>query len=506
VKKIEWMVAAGAVAALAGAVYSAGCVNTAGDCTLLGTSCTGEGGAGSTTGTTTTTTATASVSASASSSTGTGGADALASCEGSRFGDMADQAARSVLVGPSGDILLAGDFHGTLSIGIDTVNASSPTADDLFVARLDANQQPKLLKSFAVSYGAVARDPAGGIVLAGTYVNAADFGGSCAPLDGTSNFYVAKLDIDGKCQWAKGFGFSAPDVHASLAVDANGNIALVGDAVGPMDFDASVPGTLQLIGNNPGLRDIFAVQLDSMGKVVKAVGFGGKGDDVANGVAFDSAGGMVITGTFQSAQIDFGSGLLKNATGLDHAFVAGILGLKGFSLDFAATATGAQHATAVVVAGSLAVVAGDYTGTLGTLTSTGAALFLLGIDPATGKQAWGKSFDGKGAKSITAGAVSADGVIALTGSLDGDVDFGGGPLSSAGGAIVATFKADGTTVSHLAFGAAASAPLARGVSFQGPSILVAGSFATKIDLGNSVTVDSAGGTDVFVAKLGNGCP
>ena len=420
---------------------------------------------------------------------------------------MNDQAARSVLAGPSGDVLLAGDFHGTLSIGIDTVTVSSPAAADLFVARLDANQQPKWLASFAVRYGAVARDAAGGIVLAGSYVNSPSFKGSCAPLDATNNFYLAKLDIDGTCQWAESFKLGSPDVHANLAVDPNGNIALVGDAIGPMDFDTSDPATLQLIGNNPGLRDIFAVTLDPMGKVIKAVGFGGKGDDVANGVAFDPAGGMVITGTFQSSQIDFGSGLLKNATGLDHAFVAGILGLKGFSLDFAATAMGVQHATAVVVAGGLSVVAGDYTGTLGTLTSTGTALFLLGINPATGKQTWGKSFDGKGSKSITAGAASADGVIALTGSLQGDVDLGGGvPLSSAGGAIVATFKPDGTTVSHLAFGDAASAPLAGGVSFQGSSILVAGSFATKLDLGNSVTVDSAGGTDVFVARLGKLCP
>jgi len=500
VKKIEWMVAAGTVAALAGAVYSAGCVNTASDCTLLGTSC--VEGSGSSTGSTT---STGTTSSSSTTSSGTGGMVVETVCEASRFGDAKNQAAKSVLVGASNDLLLTGDFLGSLSIGIKTVNASGANPN-LFVARLSESQQLKWLKSFPVQYGAVAQDTKGGIVLAGTYEIQADFGAPCAPLDSANNFYVAKLDIDGTCKWATGFKFSATEVHANLAVGANDQIALVGDAKDSMDFHNTDAGMLQLIGNDPGGKDIFAVELDPMGNVTSTVGFGGTEDDVANGVAYGPAGGMVLTGAFKSAQIDFGSGLLKSNGKQDSAFVVGIGGTKSWSLGFPFT-KGAQHPTAVVVDGSRAIVAGDYTGSLGALMSMGTDFFVLGVDTATGKLAWSQTFVGTGQKSIKAIAAGADGVVALTGSIDekdGYVDFGSGKLSNLGAAIVATVRAsDGAALSSLAFGDGTSLPLASGVSFQGSSIFVAGAFAKMLDFNMATSVDSAGGTDMFVAKL---CP
>jgi hypothetical protein len=364
----------------------------------------------------------------------------------------------------------------------------------------------KFLQPYAVSYGAVARDPSGDIVLAGAYVNSADFKGICPALDNTNNFYVAKLDIDGNCKWARGFNFDDPSVHANLAVSASGHIALAGDAVGAMNFHDNAGGVLQLIGNNPGKRDIFAAELDAAGNLLTTVGFGGADDDVANGVGFSPSDEMVLTGAYKSMQIDFGSGLLKNVSGQDRAYVAGFGSAKSWSLGFSSM-TGAQHPTALVTAGGLAVVAGDFAGTLGLLTAKpgGPAFFLLGVDAATGKLVWSHAFDGAGAKSVKALAASADGTLALTGALDGDIDFGGGPLASKG-AVVATFKPDGTPISDLAFGDATSAPRADGVSFQGGSIFVAGAFASKLDFGNGVVIDSAGGTDVFVANLSQLCP
>jgi hypothetical protein len=502
VKKIEWMVAAGAVAALAGAVYSAGCVNTASDCTLLGTDC-GSGGSStsSTTATGTTTSSTA--------SSGTGGMVVETVCEGaSRFGDKNDQAARSVLVGASSDILLSGEFNGSLSIDLQTVNAQ---ADDLFVARFSETQKLKWLKSFPVRYGAVARDPMGAIVVAGAYTTTASFGGPCAPLDSANNFYVAKLDIDGTCQWAKGFNLSMAGVDAKLAVAPSGKIALAGDATGAMDFHTSDAGALQLIGNNPGKSDIFVAELSPAGDVLLAVGFGGTEDDFVKGVAFDAAEGVVLTGSFKSPQIDFGSNLLKNASGKDRAFVAGIGGTKSWSLGFDG-GTGEQHPTAVVVDGTVAVVAGDFTDSLGMLTSKGAAFFLIGVDPATGKQTWEHAFDGKGARSIKALAAAADGTLALTGSLDGDVDFGGGAVTSKGGAVVATFQSDGTPLSNLVFGdataflPASAASGVNSVSFQGSNLLVAGAFSGNLAFTPKYSIESAGGTDAFLANLSTACP
>lgn len=515
-RKMEWMVAAGTLAAFAGGAYSVGCVNTASDCAQLGT-CetdagteagtdggTGSGGAGGGTSSSSASSSSSS-SASASSSTGTGGMPVFGACEQKRFGGAQDQVARSIHVGAAGDIFLAGDFQGSLSIGGKTVTA---IGNDVFVAKLNASWQATWAKSFAVPHGAVVNDAAGGVVLAGPYSTMADLG--CAtPLDGSTDLYVAKLDNTGTCLWAK--GFSAPNAHVSLAVAASGHIALAGDSDGPMDFDPATPGPLPIAGGMSGGRDIFVVELDASGAVISTAGYGGTADDVANGVAFDAAGGTVVTGTFKSPTIDFATGQnpLKNTGTTAQAFVvrAGGSG-KIWAVDFPSTgpSTGEQHPTAIGVDGTRVLVAGDFTVSLGELKTTGTALFLLGLNAATGTMVWSKAFDGAGAKTVRALATSA-GTVALTGSVDGDVDFGLGKLTSkgAGGIVVAKLgAADGKALFNHAFGGGDPALFGNGVSFAGKDLFVAGSFAGQLVLDEKMTtLASIGGADVFVAKF---CP
>ena len=417
-------------------------------------------------------------------------------CKSKRYGDATDQAAKTIHVDTSGDMLLAGDYQGTLNLGGMTVTAPAPSTN-VFVARVDASWQALSLQPFAVPYGAVANDPSdpsgkGGVVLAGSYSNnPVDLG--CGPLDNTTDLYVAKIDHAGKCLWTK--GFSAPGAHVSLAVDPKGTIALVGDSIGPMTFN---PGSVVTAGG----RDIFVVKLDpASGNVISANIYGGTQDDEANAVTFDATGGMIVTGTFKSPLIDLGGGsVLKNTTGNPHAFVT-----NGSSWSVGFAGMGEQRPTAVVVEGSVAFVAGDFTDSLGTLTSAmgNRAFFLVGLDAATGATMSGKSFDGTGAKTIRSIAASGSGLLALTGSIDGDVDFGTGKLTSSGGAVIATVEAGpmGQVKWSQAFGGASSAPLVNGAGFLGSNLFVTGAFATTLDLGSGQIVDSLGGSDVFLAKI-----
>ncbi len=503
-KKMEWMVAAGTVAALAGSLYSAGCVRTASDCALLGTC--GEGGGTSTASVSTAATTSASASttasvgsssASSTSSSGTGGMLGVTACDGKRFGDTGNQAARTIQVDQAtGNILLAGEFQGTLVLGGDSVTAA---ANDVFVATVDSSWNAKSLHSFAVPYGAVIDDHAGGFILAGSYSSIPAT--SCLnTLSSGTDLYVARVDGTGACLWAK--GFNAPSAHVSLAVAASGEIALAGDAIGTIDFDSTAPGGLSIPGG--GKRDLFLAKLDGKtGTVISAIGYGGSEDDVINGVAFDAGGGAILTGTFKSAKLDFGTGnLLKNATAGEQAFALRTGGSgSGWSVQF--TGAGEQRPTAIAIDGTVALLAGDFTDTLGTLTSKamGRAFFLIGLDTTDGKTKWGKSFDGIGEKSIKSIATSADGVVALTGSLDGEVDFGLGKLTSKGGAVVASLDMNGNAKSSRAFGVADPTFFASGVGLRGKKLYVAGAFSGTLDVGDGEMVESVGGTDVFVATL-----
>lgn len=508
-KKMEWMVAAGTVAALAGAAYSAGCANTAGDCALVGTCGEGGGTSSSTTATSATSSASSSSSSSSSSSGTGGGMPDVKVCESSRFGGPLDQAAKAIHVSPNGDMLLAGDFQGSLSIGNKSVSTQN---DDVFVGMLDVNLQAKWLKSLAVPYGAVARNPKdGSIVLAGPYLTMANLG-CLNMLDASTDLYVTKLDaITGKCLWAK--GFNAPSAHVSVAVAPSGNIALAGDSMGgPMDFDGSILSPLAIAGGGPGGgRDLFIVELDAAGGHVSSAAYGGTADDVANGVAFDATGGIVVTGVFKSPTLDFATGAsaLANPKGDDRAFVARTGGTgKSWFVGFAGGGAGQQHATAVAVEGSVALVAGDFTDTFGTLKSAAGntAFFLVGLDLVNGKTTWGQSFDGAGPKTIRAIATSG-GNVALAGTITGDVNFGFDKLASQGGAVVANLDAtSGKAIWNRGFGNATSVPAANALSFQGENIFVAGGFAAELDLGVAPFLKSAGGMDIFVTSFSTICP
>lgn len=102
-------------------------------------------------------------------------------------------------------------------------------------------------------------------------------------------------------------------------------------------------------------------------------------------------------------------------------------------------------------------------------------------------------------------ATDAAGNVALTGTFEGSVDFGGGMLASAGGGDVFVAKL-GPSGNHLwskRFGDAASSQAGLGVVVDGASnVVLTGTFEGSIDFGGG-SLTSAGGGDVFVAKLGS---
>lgn len=98
-------------------------------------------------------------------------------------------------------------------------------------------------------------------------------------------------------------------------------------------------------------------------------------------------------------------------------------------------------------------------------------------------------------------AVDAAGNIYVTGSFKETVDFGGGPLTSAGDSVfVAKLDAAGNHLWSKSFGdAAGQAGTAIALDAAG-NVVIAGSFNGTIDLGGG-PLTSAAGSNVFLAKL-----
>jgi hypothetical protein len=141
-----------------------------------------------------------------------------------------------------------------------------------------------------------------------------------------------------------------------------------------------------------------------------------------------------------------------------------------------------------------------------TLSSAGQDVFVAKLD-ASGNVLWAKHFGNSLYQDGNAVAVDAAGNVFLAGGFFGTVDFGGGPLTSAGDEDLYVVKLDaaGNHVWSKRFGDAGTQPRYPGckiVTDPAGAVLVAGQYTGTLDFGGgALSAGGAGQTDVFLAKL-----
>lgn len=317
-----------------------------------------------------------------------------------RFGDGNDQALRSVVIDhATGDIYSFGDFEGVVSFGGEPLTAelSEPLKQDLVVAKHDRYGNPLWSRRFGDSSTQIAMEMAldgdGNLVFVGRMYGTIDFGAGTLHASGGNDIVVFKLDGEGNHIWSRIFGGDEPDRAVRLAFDADGNVILTGAFTGTVDF-----GVAQYVAL--GERDAFVAELDrETGEPTFAMQIGGTGDDFGFGVDVDQNGDVLIAGRF-GAPLEIGGKLLTHAGDLD--------------------------------------------------------IYLARLDDA-GQVLWAQSFGGPGTDEIHDLRLQQNGDIVLLGAISDSVDFGGGPLLSAGARdiFLATFNSQGAHVWSTRFGDAA---------------------------------------------------
>lgn len=154
------------------------------------------------------------------------------------------------------------------------------------------------------------------------------------------------------------------------------------------------------------------------------------------------------------------------------------------------------------------VITGDFEGTIdfgggATYTSLGLYdIFLARFDPA-GALLWSKTFGDVALQSAQAVAVGPMGEVVITGFFQGTVNFGGGALTTAGGAdiFVAKFDASGAHVWSKKFGSATDDQYGLAVAIDPlGDVVVTGSYKGAINFGGA-NLTSGGGADIYLLKL-----
>ena len=176
----------------------------------------------------------------------------------------------------------------------------------------------------------VALDPNDGIVLAAAAASNINFGGGVlTPFAGT-DLCLAAFDAGGVHQWSwiragtftPGAGIL---LQLDVAVSGTGEIALAGQFQGNPDLGG---GPLA----NAGSDDIFLARYTSGGIHLSSESYGGTSSDGAQGVTWDSAGNLALSGTFRSPAVTFGGAPLLHSGGFGSDWFAAVLDDTGAHL------------------------------------------------------------------------------------------------------------------------------------------------------------------------------
>ncbi|MFO0485220.1 MAG: hypothetical protein ACK51A_06115, partial [Sphingobacteriia bacterium] len=184
---------------------------------------------------------------------------------------------------------------------------------DYWVVKLDANGSIQWDKTLGGSANdeltSLQQTADGGYILGGWSESDADIaGGKSENSRGVSDYWVVKLDANGKRQWDKTLGGSGEDVLNSLQQTTDGGYILGGWSLSNADLDGGKSE------NSRGFYDYWVVKLDANGKREWDKTLGGSGVDGLTSLQQTNDGGYILGGGSSSAA-DISGGKSENSRG-----------------------------------------------------------------------------------------------------------------------------------------------------------------------------------------------
>ena len=379
-------------------------------------------------------------------------------------------------------------------IAIDAAGSVLVTSNDTFASLFAATGTSVWSTPISgrVTPYAIAAGPSGGSAVVGTFgdaiMNTISYSGSSGTAfltsAGGADVFVVKLDDTGLPLWAKSFG-DDKDIQWAFGsvVDALGNIVVTGMFQGALNFGG---GPLTALG----ISDVFLTKLDSSGNHIWSKRFGGGWAAMGLSVATDTSGRVYLLAN-AGQPVDFGGG-----AAVDAGIVLASYDSNGNYLWSKSYGEAASSGAVNVGPQGEIIVALSCSGTVdfggGALADGGGIDVCLARLGAGGEHVWSKRFGGtldQGAKALS---VAPSGNIAISGEFAGQIDLGGGTMTSAGkrDIYVAEFDPSGKHLWSRGFGNAEE-DLSGGVAMDGAGhLFLSGSVIGTIDFGGGDFVAS----------------
>ncbi len=430
-----------------------------------------------------------------------------------------------IAVGRTGDLYWAGTFDGRIQFGgLAYQSVGSP---DMFLARY---QEDGTLEWFrhagigveggngAIFPVSVDTDTNNNVYIIGTFQGIVTLGNRTMTSVSEKDVFLLKYSETGNFVWvaqASGAGPGDEAVAVAAAVDSVGTTYVVGEFKGSISFE----GTTALQSepaNNPGV-DIFLARFNVNGRADWVKQIGGPNEDMAGGIALDTEGQPVVTGSFSGFGILDASTTIT-ATGASEMFVAkydttGELlwskqagGANLTSLQVNGVATGPNGASVVSATfeGEIEVQDMAY-------PSAGLKDALFIMYDSYGDVVWAESLGGLGDDTGLSAAIGDNRTALLNGTFTDTLTLGTADSQVLNAKdqledifIVKIDSSGKQKWGRQSFGAGAVPGLQMGVDAEGSAYL-AGSFSGGIEAGN-LSATALGSRDAFLTQLNRDIP
>jgi len=224
----------------------------------------------------------------------------------------------SIDIDSSGNVYSTGWLSGNTEFTPFTTPLIPTTIEkSVFVLKQNSNGSVIWIKLFSAnSYGdskgtSVVVDENGDIVVVGQFWGTLDFdptaGINNITSTGSSDLFVLKIDGSGNLIWVETIGGSNRQEGVAVTTDNVNNIYIAGDYVGLTDFDPG-SGIYNIMSESPYYRDVFALKLNANGAFIWVKSVGAGSDEYANNIDLDSNNNVFFGGRF-SGSGDFNPGL-----------------------------------------------------------------------------------------------------------------------------------------------------------------------------------------------------
>ena len=245
--------------------------------------------------------------------------------------------------------------------------------------------------------GAILPGTDGGYLAGGS--SSSDVGGSKTLASfGKSDFWLVKIDDDGAKQWERVFGGSGDDNLTSMVPATDGGYLLGGTTQSGISGNKTTPA----FGN----QDFWVIKIDAQGNKQWEQTFGAGGDDKLNALLPTADGGYLAGGATGPASLDYW--LLKFSAS----------GQRSLGQSYGGTGDDTLRAMASTRGGGYLLGGESYSSPSGNKTAPnfGSDDFWVVKIGGDGTQLWDRSYGGPGYDSISAIQPLADGHYILAGT------------------------------------------------------------------------------------------